>query len=170
MTAFHDISPKQAARLLSLVVRRRGRGGRKVPTFDEVAAFVREQIGHCEPLTAATALQIDLSVFGDDLWELIDAYAARFGVDVSGFLWYFHSAEKGSFNMGALLFLPPNAQVRQIPITIGMLHEFAQRGRWEVEYPLHNPPQSRPDIRVNQLLALAFLAGVVITVVLSCIG
>jgi hypothetical protein len=134
-----------------------------------VATFVRAETGHRGPLTATTTLQADLGIGGDDLWELIDSYAARFAVDVSGFLWYFHSGEEGVFNLGGLFFAPPNALVRQIPITVGMMHEFAQRGRWDVEYPLHNPPQSRPDIRVNQLVALAFLAGVVITVVLGCI-
>src|SRR5947209_6619035 len=81
---------------------RRG-GARKVPTFDEVAAFVREETGYRGPLTAATALRADMGVVGDDLWELIDAYATRFAVDVSGFRWYFHSPEEG-FNLGGLFF------------------------------------------------------------------
>jgi len=101
--------------------------------------------------------------------ELLNAYAERFGVDLSGYLWYFHTGKEGGPGIGGLFFPPPNARVQEIPITLGMLREFAERGRWAIEYPPHEPPQSRPDLRLNQLVALVFLAGVVLAVVLGCI-
>src|SRR6202163_3555503 len=35
---------------------------------------------------------------------------------LSAYLWYFHTGEEG-FNIGGLFFRPPNAKVREIPIT-----------------------------------------------------
>jgi hypothetical protein len=140
-----------------------------LPTFEEVEAFVREQTGYHGPLSETISLQRDIGVVGDDLWEFIDAYAARFAVDVADFRWYFHSAEEGTFNLGGLLFPPPNARVREIPITIAMLQEFAERGRWAVEYPPHEPPRSRPDIRVNQFLVLASVAILLIAIMQGCV-
>jgi hypothetical protein len=44
-----------------------------------------------------------------------------------------------------------------------------RKRRWGVEYPPHDPPRSRPDIRVNQLLALTCIAAVVVLAVLGCL-
>ena len=56
-----------------------------------------------------------------------------------------------------------------------MLHEFAQSGRWTVAYPEHEPPRSRPDMRVNQVIAvgcllmlLAYLGGLLALAVRGC--
>jgi hypothetical protein len=35
-----------------------------------------------------------LGVEGDDAFEFMEAFAARFGVDVSGYCWYFTTARK----------------------------------------------------------------------------
>ncbi len=132
-------------------------------TFAEVAEFVQKQTGHTRPVTDETSLQSDIGVCGDDMWEFVDEYGKRFEVDVSSFLWYFHSCEEG-WNIGGLFFPPPNARVHEIPITVGMLHEFAQLGRWAVEYPPHDPPRSRPDLAFNlffALLAIVSLAALV---------
>jgi hypothetical protein len=138
-----------------------------MPTFDEVAAFVRQQTGFRARLTDATALQSDVGVYGDDMTDFLAACARRFGVDLSGYLWYFHTGGEG-FNLGGVFFPPPNARVREIPITVGMLQDFAQRGRWAVEYPQHEPPGYRWDIRFNQLLTLGFLCVVVVLIVRGC--
>jgi hypothetical protein len=140
-----------------------------VPTFDEAAVFIREQTAYRGPLTETTTLQSDIGVYGDDLGELLNAYAERFGVDLAGYLWYFHTGEEGGPGIGGLFFPPPNVCVQEIPITLGMLREFAEQGRWAVEYPPHEHPWSRPDLCVNRLVALVFLAGMVLAVVLGCI-
>jgi hypothetical protein len=139
-----------------------------MPSFDQVATFVREQTGFRPRLTDATSLQSDVGVYGDDMNDLLAAYARRFGVDLSGYLWYFHTGEEG-FNPGGVFFPPPNARVPKIPITVGMLHDFAQHGRWAVEYPQHEPSQSRWDIRLNQLLVLGFLCVVLVVTVRGCV-
>ncbi len=140
-----------------------------MPTFDEVAEFVKEHAAFRGPMTEATSLQSDIRLYGDDVDDLLAAYAERFGVDLTGYLWYFHTGEEG-FNLGAVFFPPPNARVPEIPITLGMLHDFARRGRWAVEYPRHSPPRSRPDLRINQLLTLGFVGVVVVVVVRGCMS
>jgi Protein of unknown function (DUF1493) len=140
-----------------------------VPTFHEVAVFVREETGFRGPLTEATSLQWDIGLSGYDMDTFLTAYAKRFGVDLSGYLWYFHTEEEG-LNLGGLFFPPPNARVREIPITVGMLHGFAQLSRWAVEYPQHELPLSRWDIRLNQLFVVGILCGIVLVTVRGCVS
>jgi uncharacterized protein DUF1493 len=137
-----------------------------MPTFDEVATFVREQTSFRGALTEVTSLQSDIGVYGDDMDDLLAAFSDRFGVSLAGYIWYFHTGEEG-FNIGGLFFPPPNERVQEIPITLGILHDFAQCGRWPIEYPEHVTPRSRPDIRINQLLALGMVFALVGFVVLA---
>ncbi len=75
--------------------------------------FVRAQTGHRGPLTEATTLQSDIGVYGDDMGELLAAYAERFGVDIAGYLWYFHTGEEGCCcSIGGAFFPPPNSACR----------------------------------------------------------
>lgn len=137
-----------------------------MPAFDDVAEFVREWT-RFRRITDVTTLQSDIGLYGDDIDVFLADYAKRFGVDMAGFLWYFHTGEDGT-NIGALFFSPPNARVKEIPITVGMLHEFAQQGRWAVEYPEHELPRSRPDILVNQIFALVVIGFLLIMWIRSC--
>ncbi len=136
-----------------------------MPTFDEVAEFVREQTGYCGPLTKSISLQSDIGVYGDDMSDLLTAYSDRFGISMSCYIWYFHTGEEG-INIGGLFVAPPDRRVSEIPITVGMLQEFATLGRWDVSYPHHEVPQSRHDIRINQVIAGAFLVLLVVLVAL----
>jgi hypothetical protein len=103
-------------------------GGTKVPSFDEIASFVRDQTGYCGPLTEAATLQTDLGVLDEALWELLGIYVARFAVDVSGFRWYFHSTRRTIFKLGWFRISVPTPPVEHIPITLGMLRQFGGRG------------------------------------------
>jgi hypothetical protein len=134
---------------------------RVVPSFDEVAGLVRKRAAVSAELTPGTALQSDLGLYGDDIEDLLAEYAARFGVDLSGYVWYFRTGEEGNGGFGAAIFPPPNRKVREIPITVGMLHRFAESGRWAVEYPPHDPPRRRPDLWIN-LAVLIAAAGLAI--------
>jgi len=125
---------------------------------EEIVVLVREQTNYQGPVSEATALQSDIGVAGDDMDVLLHAYAKQFGVEMSGYLWYFHTEEEG-FNIGALLFPPPSSQVHQIPITLSMLRQFAETKRWAVEYPSHRLHRYRYDIWVNWFLILLLIAG-----------
>ena len=131
-----------------------------MPSFDEVAEFVREQRGHAH-VTPATRLVEDTGADGDDMFELMQRYSERFGVDLITYRWYFHHGEEGSWSLGGLFFEPPYKRVPHIPITVGMLHEFAEQKRWSIQYPEHRLPKRRVDMLINQ---------VVVAVILSYLG
>jgi Protein of unknown function (DUF1493) len=141
-----------------------------MPTFEEIAAFVCEEA--CvrrSHVTEATSLQDDIGLYGDDIDHLMLEYSKRFGVNLNGYIWYFHTGEDG-FGIGALIFRPPDMRVKRIPITIGMLYEFAQVGCWGVQYPAHSVPRWRPDVLVDQIVALGLLSFVVCCIIAAIRG
>ncbi|QDU23365.1 DUF1493 family protein [Urbifossiella limnaea] len=140
-----------------------------MPTFDEVAELVREQTNYDGPLTDDTELQADLGVAGDDLDRLLLAWAERFGADLSGYLPHFHTAEEG-FNLGAWFYPPRDSRLPDVPITVGMLHQYAELGRWALEYPDHDPRRRRPDVWVNRVVATAVAGGLLAGVVRGCVS
>ena len=141
-----------------------------MPSFDKVAALVIAHAATNGPLTDAITLQNDLGVYGDDMHELMAAYATEFKVDMSDYIWYFHTGEEGgSFSIGGFFFPPPYARVREIPITVGMLHQFAELGRWGVEYPPNTPPRHRPDLWINFMVLVGSVGGLVVYLVRGCI-
>lgn len=123
----------------------------KAPTLEEVIACVRGETGSREPITGETELGKDLGVDGDDMDDVLQAYYDRFGVNMDSYLWYFHCCEEG-MHIGSLFFKAPWALVDPIPITMNMLHEFALKGRWDIEYPPHTYPERRYDIWVDTLI------------------
>lgn len=132
-----------------------------MPTFDEIAAFVCEAAGvDRSQVTKATSLQDDIGLYGDEIFFLMVEYSERFSVDLSGYLWYFHSGEDG-FGIGRLLVRPPNRRVKEVSITLGMLHDFANQGRWAVEYPKHELPRWRLDVAIDMVLAVALIGWLV---------
>jgi Protein of unknown function (DUF1493) len=82
--------------------------------FDEIAELVREHTGHTGPLTPATSLQGDTAICGDDVEDLLFAYAEQFKVDMTGYRWYFHTCEEG-FSIGGLFVPSPDRRVQEIP-------------------------------------------------------
>jgi hypothetical protein len=132
-----------------------------MPTFDEIATFICDEAGvRRSHVTEATSLQDDIGLYGDDIDHLMLEYSKRFDVNLDGYIWYFHTGEEG-FSPGALLFRPPDMRVKRISITIGMLYEFAQLGRWNVQCPEHSIPRWRTDILVNWIVVLGFLIFII---------
>ena len=129
-----------------------------MPTQAEIVSFVREWVGNTIPVTESTSVQGDLGLCGDDVGAFLGEYAKRFGVEMTGYLSYFHAADEG-LNPGALFFDPPYWRIKPIPITVGLLQKCAQEGRWCVDYPPHELSGIRWDIWINRLLALATLCG-----------
>jgi len=103
----------------------------------------------------------DHGIVGDDFHELIEAYANRFGVDMSAYRWYFHADEEG-LNFGSLFYKPPYARVERIPVTPLLLLEFANKGKWDLAYPEHRLPKWRPDLVVTNVLIFVVLAALLV--------
>ena len=122
---------------------------------EEIDALVRKHVVVRGALSERTDLCGELGIVDLDLEELLDEFAERFGVDMSGYLWYFHSDEEG-VSPGRWFFPAPQDRVTKIPLRLGILHRAAELGRWPVEYPEHSLPARRWDVVFNQCL----LAGI----------
>ncbi len=113
-----------------------------------MAAYVRENLHAKGPVDASTELERDLGAFGDEVHSFMEDYFDAFEVDPKGYLWYFHTGEEG-ISPGSLVFKAPQERVEQIPLTVGMLRDAANAGRWLVEYPEHDYPKRRYDLWLN---------------------
>jgi hypothetical protein len=100
-----------------------------------VRAFVHEQVLWL-PLDMPAGIDVvnDARIYGDDVWELADEFAKRFGVRMDGFRWYHHSGPEAC-NPLWLLFKPWWARKTHVPIRLADLVESARRGEWVVQYP-----------------------------------
>jgi len=104
----------------------------------------------------------DLGVTGDDFHEMIEKYEKKFNVDMTSYLWYFHADEEGQ-NTGGIFFKAPNERVNRIPLTPKMLVDFANKGKWTINYPKHNLHKRRYDIIINRVLIFGLIIYIVIT-------
>ena len=101
-----------------------------------------------------------LGIEGDDAFGFMETFVDRFGVEASGYRWYFHHGEEG-WSLGGLFFRPIHRRFGRIPITLALLTEAARTQRWPVEYPAHRLPRYRWDIFINQIFAGAALLGLI---------
>ncbi len=107
-----------------------------------------------------TDLWKDLGIEGDDFFELEEAFAHEFKVDMSNYLWYFHHGEEGLGSFGAFFFAPPYALVERIPVTPALLLKAARTKKWPVQYPAHEISSHRYDMVVNRAIGIGLLAAV----------
>ncbi|WP_210463772.1 DUF1493 family protein [Rufibacter roseolus] len=124
----------------------------------DIIEFVKDKTG-VEEVTAEADIENDLGCYGDDWDELIQEYASRYQVDMSSYLWYFHTDEEGHSNsIGRAFFKAPYERVTRIPVTPQMFLDFANKGKWDIPYPPHTLPKRRYDILINQILVVFFIA------------
>jgi hypothetical protein len=127
--------------------------------YEDIYGFLVKRLGvKRAKLHEEIHVSDELGCDGDDFSELMDAYAKRFAVDISAYLWYFHQGEEISMSLGASIFPPPNFRVERIPVTPRLLLESANAGRWLVEYPVHRMPRRRYDVLVDRVVALIVIA------------
>jgi hypothetical protein len=127
---------------------------------DDIMKFIQEH-SSALPSSPDTDLFEDMRIVGDDFHELIERYAEKYQVDLSGYLWYFHADEEG-INYGGIFFKPPYARVERIPVTSRMLTRFAEKRKWELNYPEHTIPKRRFDLMINQIITAITLLGFVV--------
>lgn len=121
-------------------------------TMKDIIDFLKIETA-CDNIAQDSDLEQDLGVTGDDFPELMEKYSIAFHVDMTTYLWYFHHNEEGFGGLGQLLFKSPRKIVKHIPITPTLLLEFANTGKWSINYPEHRLPKKRYDIITNQIAA-----------------
>lgn len=127
-------------------------------TFQDIKSFLEEKVG-CDKDEIIETCDIvkDLGCYGDDFDELISEYSKKFHVDISSYLWYFHTSEEGN-SFGGIFFKAPNERVKRIPVTPAVLLDSANIGKWVISYPLHTLPKKRFDISINLITVVAFFS------------
>jgi hypothetical protein len=127
-------------------------------TREQVLEFVG-RFATTKMIADSADLFFEAGIDGDDAFEFVDAFAAQFAVDISGYRWYFHHGEEGH-NLGGLFFRPPYDRVDHIPVTLDLLIKAVELKRWPIVYPPHELPETRWDTRINLgcfVIALASL-------------
>ncbi len=134
-------------------------------SLTEIQFFLEEQIG-VYPSNPTADIFLDLGVVGDDFSEMMLAYAEKYQVNMENYLWYFHHDEEGQ-NLGGLFFKPPHQRVERIPITPELLARCTQTKKWEMDYPEHDIPGQRLDLRINQVIFFGTVAGIITWLILK---
>ncbi|PVD51820.1 hypothetical protein DC498_12250 [Terrimonas sp.] len=138
-----------------------------MPTPKDLIKFVENCTGSYN-ITADTDIFND-GTCGDDFHELIDSYVKTYSVDMTNYLWYFHTDEEGGWNsIGGLFFSAPYKKVKRISVTPTLLATFAEKGKWEIEYPQHHISKRRYDILINQVLLIGLVVSLVIIAIKKC--
>jgi hypothetical protein len=138
-------------------------------TVDEIMEFVWER--HAQ-YTGAKAIQPDsdieddLGCTGDDFSELMKDFPDKYSVDMSACLWYFHADEEVFINLGRWLYPNPYDRVEKIPVMPALLAEFANKGKWGIQYPEHKLPEKRWDIFLSPFVFAALVFSHVLVFVI----
>ena len=121
---------------------------------ENILLFLTDLLGR-EEITLQTDIFSDLRVGGDDFHEMIEKYTKNYNVNMDSYLWYFHADEEGQ-NFAGVFFKAPNERVKRIPVTPKMLLDFANSGRWTIDYPKHTIPKNRYDLIINTVVVFGF--------------
>ena len=83
-------------------------------------------------------LFVDCGITGDDGDEFLAEFAKTYGVDMSGFLWYFHyNANEPPFAETSWPYSRDGRKLERISLTATLLAEAASEGAWPLAYPEH---------------------------------
>lgn len=130
---------------------------------ENIIAFLTDFIG-LEDITAQMDIFDELGITGDDFHKMIDSYSKKFHVDMTNYLWYFHTNEEGS-SIGSAFFKAPYERVKRIPVTPKMLLDFANTGKWNIDYPEHSIPKRRYDLIINRVFSLGIFAYIIVNII-----
>lgn len=126
-----------------------------------VLHFLGEFFEETKPFSDDTDLFHTFGIDGDEAGDFMDRFASQFDVNADNYRWYFHHGEEG-INFGGVFFAPPNRRVKRIPITLRTLVEAAETKTWPINYPDHELPRVRWDIRFNAFVTALALGGLVL--------
>ena len=129
-------------------------------SVDDTLDFLKDLAG-TDKIAPDSDIFKDIGMVGDDFREMIEKYSEKYSVNMETYLWYFHNVEEGFMSIGGFFFDAPYNRVERIPITPTMLCDFANKGKWGINYPDHQVPKKRYDILINRVVVGVFILGVV---------
>jgi len=127
-------------------------------SYCEIDEVLREFWNEDTHLTAGVDIFETYGIAGNDAFEFMERLTEKHEIDMTPYRWYFHHGEEG-LSLGSFFFKSPDQRVKRIPITPEVLSLAIHDKRWPLEYPEHEMPMARWDIRFNQLF---IIAGVIV--------
>ena len=135
-------------------------------SVEDIINFLEDAWGDAKTMHPESDIFNELGIDGDDTDDIIHGYAKKFNVDMSGYLWYFHSGDEATAGNPFKSF-PFGRLGGRIPITPQMLADFANKGFWDVDYPNHEFPfKESTATNVARYVMLALIGGLVLFFIL----
>ncbi|MCB1336990.1 MAG: DUF1493 family protein [Maritimibacter sp.] len=129
---------------------------------DEILALAREHGGKEIAPGADDDLLGAFGMEGDDAAEFLEAFADRFGVELSGLLPYFHYVEDARQRRPRVYPVAPDgARLPMRPITLADLVAAAEAGRWTLSYPPHELREAI-GAKIKRWLVVGFFLAVLL--------
>jgi hypothetical protein len=132
----------------------------EVITEANIHDFIRQYSGTTN-FSSDSDIFAELEITGDDFDDFIQEFQRKFDVDMSSYLWYFHSDEEGISVFGSI-FKPSHKRVDRIPVSPKMLLDFANRKKWDLIYPEHSLPKRRYDLILGSMILFCGLIALII--------
>jgi hypothetical protein len=107
---------------------------RKVFYLSDIVDFIKEKSG-LENIAPSTDIYGELGFYGDDFLELIIEFSSRFYVDISSYLWSYHTSSEGEAIGDVLQDKTDVKLIQRIKINPLMLLDYANKGFWDFKYP-----------------------------------
>lgn len=131
------------------------------PTIENIIDFIADHTG-IDRLNENTDI-LNAGCYGDDWHELMESYSKEFSVNMSNYLWYFHTPEEGCNLIGGMFFKSPDQRVERIIITPKDLLNMAVIRKWNIDYPEHTIPRKRHDLTINSIILVAIIIGLIVS-------
>lgn len=106
------------------------------PTEREIIRLASECFGMPPARVDRADLLAPVAHDGRAANRFMKLYALRFGVNMSGYKWFFHHRDEGVFAT-PMVALDGEGNEIHIPLDSEMLAGFAERRRWDLAYPPH---------------------------------
>lgn len=136
------------------------------PGREDILVFIERRSGRRLTRLQEADVLAALDLDGDSATGFIQAFAAEYGVDLTGYEARFHHRDEGRLLRPGWPFPPPHLFGVRLPIAVSMLTQAAQSGRWPVIYPVLTTAPSRQWLNAPLILiGLPVLAAVAIGVV-----
>lgn len=135
------------------------------PSRADVLEWLEGRLGRELPPAAQADVLQATGREGSDAEALVAAFAARFGVDMTGFRPRMHARSDGQALRPHWPIPAPPPHGAIVPLSVSLLHAAAVAGRWPVRYPVLPPAR---DLSLANLPLLA--AGLVAVTLLVLWG
>ncbi|MFN4128828.1 MAG: hypothetical protein ACK4GC_03295 [Paracoccaceae bacterium] len=122
------------------------------PGREDILLFIERRTGRRLTALQQADVLAALDLDGDAALAFMTAYATAFGVDLTGYEARFHHRDEARVLRPGWPFAPPHLFGVRLPVSVTVLTQAAQTGRWTVIYPVLTVAPSRQWLNVPLLL------------------